>query len=59
MKIKQIIYSTFLNQPPQLNPMEFDSKRDFYRWLINLIISILTALAAALGTTSCVNAMCG
>ena len=38
--------------------MAFDSKRDFYRWLINLIISILTALTAALGTTSCVNAMC-
>ena len=34
--------------------MAFDSKKDFYRWLINLIISILTALTAALGTSSCV-----
>lgn len=28
-----------------------------YIWLINLLISILTALAAALGTASCVRAM--
>ena len=38
--------------------MAFDSKKDFYRWLINLIISILTALTAALGTSSCVNGIC-
>lgn len=37
--------------------MAFDSKRDFYRWLINLIISILTSLAAALGTTACASEM--
>lgn len=32
-----------------------DSKKDKWKFIIQLIISILTALAAALTTTSCVN----
>lgn len=32
-----------------------DSKKDKWKFIILLIISILTALAAALTTTSCVN----
>lgn len=35
-------------------PMD-DSKKDKWKFIIQLIISILTALAAALTTTSCVN----
>ncbi len=34
--------------------MSYDSKRDLWKWIINLIASVLTALAAALGTASCV-----
>ena len=32
-------------------------KKETWKWIIQLAISVLTALAAALGTTSCVNAM--
>ena len=32
----------------------FDNKREFWRWIINLIISILTAFTTALGAVSCV-----
>ena len=32
-------------------------KKETWKWIIQLVISVLTALAAALGTTSCVNAM--
>ena len=28
--------------------------RETWKWLINLLVSILTAFATALGTTSCV-----
>lgn len=35
-------------------PMD-DSKKDKWKFIIQLIVSILTALAAALTTTSCVN----
>ena len=31
-----------------------NSKKETIRWIVNLIVSVLTALAAALGTTSCV-----
>ena len=31
-----------------------NSKKETIRWVVNLIVSVLTALAAALGTTSCV-----
>ena len=34
-----------------------ETKRDTWRWIINLMASVLTALAAALGTTSCVAAL--
>ena len=30
------------------------NKRDTWRWIINLIVSVLTALAASLGTSSCI-----
>ena len=32
-----------------------ENKREMWRWVINLIISILTAIATTLGTVSCVN----
>ena len=31
-----------------------EDKKDMWRWIINLVASVLTALAAALGTTSCI-----
>lgn len=34
--------------------MSNETKRDTWRWVINLIASVLTALAAALGTSSCI-----
>lgn len=34
-----------------------NNRKDFWKWLLNLLISILTALAAALGTASCVRSM--
>ena len=37
--------------------MSVETKRDTWRWIINLVASVLTALAAALGTTSCVAAI--
>lgn len=30
------------------------NKKDTWRWILNMIISVLTALATALGTTSCI-----
>ena len=32
-----------------------EDKKDMWRWIINLVASVLTALAAALGTTSCIS----
>ena len=32
-------------------------QKETLRWIVNLLASILTALAAALGTTACVAAM--
>ena len=37
--------------------MSNETQKDTWRWVINLIASVLTALAAALGTTSCVAAL--
>ncbi len=34
--------------------MTDNSKKETWRWVLNLIVSVLTALAAALGTNSCV-----
>ena len=34
-----------------------DSKRETWKFLIQVVISILTAIATALGTTSCMRAM--
>ena len=34
--------------------MTDNSKKEIWRWVLNLIVSVLTALAAALGTNSCV-----
>lgn len=34
-----------------------DSKRDLWKFLLQVIISILTAVATALGTTSCMSAL--
>ena len=36
--------------------MSETNKKDTWRWILNMIISVLTALAAALGTTSCIAA---
>ena len=32
-----------------------EKNKETLRWIINLLASILTALAAALGTSACVN----
>lgn len=32
-----------------------EKKKETLRWIINLLASILTALAAALGTSACVS----
>ncbi len=32
-------------------------KQEKWRWIINIVVSILTALATALGTASCVHAL--
>ncbi len=34
-----------------------DSKKETIRWIIQILASVLTALAAALGTTACVAAV--
>ena len=34
-----------------------DNKREILRWIVQILASVLTALAAALGTASCVHAM--
>lgn len=31
-----------------------ETKKEIWRWIINLIISILTAFTTALGTVSCI-----
>ena len=36
--------------------MSETNKKDTWRWIINIIVSVLTALATALGTTSCIAA---
>lgn len=30
------------------------NKKETWRWIINLIVSVLTAIVTALGTTSCI-----
>ena len=43
---------------PEVEPIAIpgdDSKKNVWKFIIQVIISILTALAAALTTTSCVN----
>ena len=42
---------------PEGNPITMpggNSKKDIWKFVIQVLISILTALAAALGTTSCI-----
>ena len=34
--------------------MSNQTKKETWRWIVNLVVSVLTALAAALGTTSCI-----
>ncbi|MCR5361217.1 MAG: smalltalk protein [Bacteroidales bacterium] len=34
-----------------------ESKKETWRWVLNVIVSVLTALAAAIGTTSCIKSL--
>ena len=38
--------------------MSIEKKKETWRWIINLIVSVLTALAAALGANSCIAVYC-